>query len=252
MVIMMVPRAAWQSWDLQLTCTPTAHHHPTSLDELRSVVASSRSVRVCANTSHSYSPIATADEPRRHPLPSDTLPDPPSAGASLSLDQLCRITVNQDEGTVTAEAGATVSSIHVALERAGRALPFTTALAAETIGGCVAAGTHGVGRRYGLLASLVTSGALVLPDGSVVTGTVAGERLIHASLVGLGLLGVWYSLTLRTVPAFQLIKRVTMIDNVETFYTERISEKVLQDTDSVQWFIYPATGSAKVCYVSCT
>ena len=222
---------SWLSWDSQLTCSPSAHHHPASLEELQSAIASSPSVRVCANLSHSYSPIATADGARQ--------------GASVSLDRLCLVTVDQEQGTVTAEAGATVSSIHIALERVGRALPFTTALAAETIGGCVAAGTHGVGRRYGLLASLVISGTLVLPDGSIVTGTATAEPLVRASRVGLGLLGVWYSLTLRTVPAFQLVKRVTMIDAAATFFAERVSETLLEATDSVQWFVYPATSSAK-------
>ena len=172
-------------------------------------------------------------------------------GASVSLDRMCAIVVNLERDKVTVEAGATVSSIHIALERVGRALSHTTALTTtalttETIGGCVAAGTHSIGRGYGLLASLVVSGTLVLPDGSVKTGTVADDPLIRASLVGLGLLGVWHSITLRTVPLFHLKKEIKMIASADTFYDTRVSEELLSGADSVQWFVYPATNSAKI------
>ena len=80
----------WQSWDRQLTCTPSAHFHPASLAELQSTIAACPIVRVCAKASHSYSPVATPDE----------------AGASVSLDRLCLVTVDEEQGTVTAEAWA--------------------------------------------------------------------------------------------------------------------------------------------------
>ncbi|MCW5880662.1 MAG: FAD-binding oxidoreductase, partial [Anaerolineae bacterium] len=106
--------------------------------------------------------------------------------------------------TITAQAGARLSSLQAALAEAGQFLPLDPAYPEATIGGLIATDASGGWRLgYGTLRDLVLGVRLVLADGTVLKlggktmKNVAGYDLIKPVVGSLGTLGVVAEATLR-------------------------------------------------------
>jgi xylitol oxidase len=104
-------------------------------------------------------------------------------------------------------AGISYGRLAEALAAHGRALPNFASLPHLSVGGAVATATHGSGARNPSLASAVRSLELVLADGSMRT-LQRGDADFDGAVVSLGALGIVTSLTLETVPAFDLCQEV--------------------------------------------
>jgi L-gulonolactone oxidase len=176
----------WRNWARSHHCAPAHHLRPGSRDEVRAAVAAARRVRV-AGSGHSFTGA---------PLTDDTL---------LSLERLDRVLdADPGSGLVRVEAGITLAALSEELDARGLALPNLGDIAAQTLAGALATGTHGTGARLPNLAAQVEGIELVLAGGEERALTRADGDLLRAARVGLGTLGAVVAVTLRCVPAFAL------------------------------------------------
>lgn len=173
-----------QNWAGNVVFSARAVHRPRSVPEVQELVAASDRVRALG-TGHSFSPVA--DTPGDLVVLSG-LPD----------------TTTIDGDLVTVPAGMPYAGLTGRLNAAGRALPNLGSLPHISVAGACATGTHGSGDGNGALATRVRSAELVRADGTL---DVVDDP---ASVVALGALGIVTSLTLETVPAFDLAQWVVL------------------------------------------
>lgn len=179
------------NWAANVEYSTSDLRRPATLDEVRDVVASSRRVKALGSR-HSFTRIA------------DTDPD----GVLLSLDRLgVPIELDSEAQTVRVGAGTTHAVLAVELQRHGRALPNLASLPHISVAGAVQTGTHGSGVANPALSASVAEVEFVRADGSLET-VRRGDAAFHASVVGLGALGVVTALTLDTVPTFDVVQTV--------------------------------------------
>jgi FAD-linked oxidoreductase len=166
---------------------------PGTRDELVDVigraVGAGRSVRAAAS-GHSFTDIVLTD------------------GVMLSVERLNRVLdLERSSGLVKVEAGIVLHDLAEALATYGLAMENQGDVDRQTLAGAISTATHGTGAAFRNLSAQVESVELVLADGSVAELGPEDPDALLAARVGLGALGILYSVTLRTVPAFT-IRRV--------------------------------------------
>jgi xylitol oxidase len=164
-------------------------HHPTSIDEVQRIVASSERVRALGS-GHSFNPIA------------DTVGDQISLAGMPPL-----LHIDPDRSTVTVGGGARYGELAPQLHRAGYALHNLGSLPHICIAGATATGTHGSGAANGNLATAVRALELVTAGGDVVTLDM-GDDDFAGAVVALGMLGIVTSVTLAIEPTFAVAQYV--------------------------------------------
>jgi xylitol oxidase len=164
-------------------------HHPTSIDEVRRIVAGSAQVRALGS-GHSFNPIA------------DTVGDQISLAGMPPLLQ-----IDAERSTVTVGGGVRYGELAPPLHRAGYALHNLGSLPHICIAGATATGTHGSGAANGNLATAVRALELVTATGDVVTLERGGDDFAGA-VVALGMLGIVISVTLAIEPTFDVAQYV--------------------------------------------
>src|SRR5437763_13628779 len=146
--------ARWRTRGRNQQCSPAAVETPTS--ELEVVEAVQRAKRAgqtvkVVGAGHSFTAIACTD------------------GRMLRLGGLNRIVaMDPDAGTVTVEGGIPLWQLNDELETRDLALPNLGDIDRQSISGAIATATHGGGKGFGGLATLVTGLEL---------GTAHGEAL---------------------------------------------------------------------------
>jgi alditol oxidase len=159
-------------------------YRPTSLGQLRELVARATSIRAIGSR-HSFTAIGDAQEL----VSTERIP-----GA---------ITVDAQAGTVTAPAHATYAQVARELAPYDLALHNLASLPHISIAGAIATGTHGSGDRAGNLATAVAGVELVTSSGEMLAAA-RGETDFDGLVIGLGALGVMTRVTLETEPAHQV------------------------------------------------
>jgi alditol oxidase len=163
-------------------------HRPSTLEELREIVAAARQVRAVGSR-HSFNDIADAEEQvTLTALPAD-------------------VVVDRDAATVSFGAGLTYGELAGALEREGLALHNLASLPHISVAGAVATATHGSGDANGNLATAVAALELATSSGELVTAA-RGDPGFEGMVVGLGALGVVTRLSLDVEPAYEVRQRV--------------------------------------------
>jgi xylitol oxidase len=182
-----VPRAE-TNWAGNYTFAAAAVRRPSTVEEVREIVAAARQVHVLGSR-HSFHGLADApDLVALDALPADVVVDPSSRGVSCS-------------------AGLTYAALATALAARGLALPNLASHAHFTIAGAVATATHGSGDGSGNLATAVAGLELVTSDGEVVRAS-RGDPDFEGLVVGLGALGAVTRVTLDVEPAYEMRQRV--------------------------------------------
>ncbi|AJW43102.1 L-gulonolactone oxidase [Rhodococcus sp. B7740] len=185
---------SWQNWTGNQHAFPSDRAEPTSVDELRVVLAGaverSRTVR-CVGAGHSFTPIAVTD------------------GVQIVLDSLRGIesVVHDDDGSarVTVLAGTRLRELTARLWDLGLAMTNLGDIDEQSIAGAISTGTHGTGGRFGGIATQMCAVELMTADGELVQcSREENAELFDAARVGLGALGVITRVTLECVPAFAL------------------------------------------------
>jgi alditol oxidase len=177
--------AARTNWAGNVTFAARGFHRPSSLPELRRLVAGSDRVRALG-TGHSFNRIA------------DTPGDLVSVAGLPPL-----IEVDSAHDTVAVSAGLRYGELAHTLNQAGRALPNLGSLPHISVAGSCATGTHGSGDANPGLAASVSALEMITADGDLVT-LDRGDARFPGSVVALGALGLVTRLTLATVPAFEV------------------------------------------------
>jgi xylitol oxidase len=177
------------NWAGNVVFGPTTLHHPTSVDEVRRIVAGSDRVRALGS-GHSFNTIA------------DT------TGDQISLAELPSLMrIDGERSTVTVGAGVRYGELAPHLHQAGYALHNLGSLPHIGIAGATATGTHGSGATNGNLATAVRALELVTADGDVVTLKQRDDDFAGA-VVGLGMLGIVTAVTLAIEPTFDIAQYV--------------------------------------------
>jgi xylitol oxidase len=176
------------NWAGNYTYRATRLHRPSTLDQVREVVAGAPRLRVIGSR-HSFSDIGDSSE-------------------LLSLDRLpARIAVDHAGRTVTVAAGLTYAELAIALRRHGVALHNLASLPHISVGGAIATASHGSGDRSRNLAGAVAGLEIVTSSGEIVTAS-RGDEDFDGIVVGLGALGVLTRVTLDVEPAYDVRQRV--------------------------------------------
>jgi len=161
-------------------------HQPSSLDELREIVAAAPRIRVLGSR-HSFNAIADSDEL--------------VSLAGLPAD------VVVEQGSVSFGAGLTYGDLAKALEPHGVALANFASLPHISVAGAVATATHGSGDANGNLATAVAGLELMTSNGETVTAT-RGDAEFDGFVVNLGALGAVTRITLDVEPAYEIRQHV--------------------------------------------
>ncbi|MGC9665531.1 D-arabinono-1,4-lactone oxidase [Planosporangium sp. 12N6] len=179
------------NWAGNVTFRARRIHRPSSLAELRDLVAGSTRVRALG-TGHAFNRLA------------DTTGDLISlAGLPPVMD------LDPARGTVTVAAGVRYGELATYLHGAGYALHNLASLPHISVAGACATATHGSGDRNGNLATAVAALDLVTAGGDVVTVSRDSDPdRLSGSVVALGALGVVTAVTLDVVPTFDVAQYV--------------------------------------------
>jgi FAD/FMN-containing dehydrogenase len=108
--------------------------------------------------------------------------------------------------TVTCEAGVMIVDLLAFLATRARNIEGLPSILHATIGGVILTGGHGSG--VSVLASQVLNAVFVLGDGRLLT-IPATDPNFPATITSAGMVGILYSVTLRTVPAATLYQQRT-------------------------------------------
>ncbi|GHJ48386.1 putative xylitol oxidase [Catellatospora sp. TT07R-123] len=188
---------------------------PSSVDELRALVAGSDRVRALG-TGHSFNELA------------DT------TGELVSVAGLPPVAeIDREAATVRVSAGTRYGELATILHAAGFGLRNLGSLPHISVGGACATGTHGSGRRNGNLATAVSGLELVTGTGDQLALDPADDRFAGA-VVHLGALGVVTHLTLDLVPTFEV--RQFVYDGLPAAAVADCFDEVLDAAYSVSLF----------------
>jgi alditol oxidase len=175
------------NWAGNHTYRAATLHRPSSVDQVRELVAGASRLRVLGSR-HSFTDIADSD-------------------ALLSLDGLpAEVVVDHAAGTVACSGGLRYGELAAALAAEGVALANLASLPHISVAGAVATATHGSGDANGNLATAVAGLELVTASGETLRAR-RGDPDFDGLVVGLGALGAVTRLTLDVEPAYQVRQR---------------------------------------------
>lgn len=183
----------WVNWAGDQVCRPARIAMPRNRDELAETIAGAASagqkVRV-AGSGHSFTEAA---------LTEGTMIDVGALSGVLDADR--------DSGLVRVGGGTVLAELNGELARLGLGMENLGDIDSQTISGAISTGTHGTGARLRNISAQVEGLELVLADGSVRhLGAGTNPELLRAARVGIGALGAISAVTLRCVPAFNLLR----------------------------------------------
>lgn len=208
------------NWAGTHTFRPSRVHEPSTLDELRSIVAASPKIHATGSR-HCFNDIADAPE-------------------LLTLDRMPQtLEIDRAACTVTINAGMRYETLNRALHAEGFALHNLASLTHISVMGAVATATHGSGDTVGNLASAVQALELVTSSGEVITSR-RGDPDFPGLVVNLGALGVVTRLTLSIEPAYDVQQQV--FDHLSWDVLFDRFDEITSGADSVSLFTdYGAT-----------
>jgi len=161
----------------------------------------------------------------------------------LRIEALKRVLdVDTFSGLVKVEAGITLRDLSAALWERGLAMENLGDIDRQTLAGAISTATHGTGAELRNLSAQVEALELVLADGSVLEVSERTDpEAYRAARVGLGALGVIYSVTLRAVPAF-VLHRVDAPHPIEEILASL--DELAARNDHFEFFVFPYTDTA--------
>ena len=163
-------------------------HRPSTIEQLREIVADSPAVRVLGSR-HSFNDIADSSE-------------------LVTLEALpAEVAVDHAASTVSFNAAMKYGELVETLNAEGVALHNLASLPHISVAGAVATATHGSGDESGNLATAVAGLELVTSGGEVIRAS-RGEPDFDGLVVGLGALGAVTRITLDVEPAYEVRQRV--------------------------------------------
>jgi len=183
----------WVNWAGDQRCRPAKLVRPRGRDELAEAIAAAaaagQKVKV-AGSGHSFTEAAMTE---------GVMIDLAGLGGVLDADAASGL-VKVAGGTLLADLNEELAGLGLAMENLGD-------IDRQTISGAISTGTHGTGARLRNISAQVEGLELVLGDGSVRhLNSRTHPELLRAARVGVGALGAISAVTLRCVPAFDLLR----------------------------------------------
>lgn len=201
----MTATSAGTNWAGNLSYRASRVVRPTSIDELREVLAGDGPFRVLGSR-HSFNDIADTE---------GTLIE--TTGLPVVIDP------SSSPGAVRIAGSPRYGELASALHARGLALGNLASLPHISVAGAVATGTHGSGDRIGSLASAVRAIAFITATGESRTLS-RGDADFAGAVVNLGALGVVTALELDVEPTY---------DVAQTVYERPSWDAVLAEYDAV-------------------
>lgn len=212
----------WENWFQTEKVTPAVLTQPDSASQLTDYISRATSagkrVRMTGN-GHAMSDIAITNE---------VLFTPDKLNQPLNLDR-SRLKNPNDPGLVRVESGIKIADLNTYLDAHGRALFNMGGYDGQTLAGIMSTATHGSGLAYGPVTDSVASLQMVVDGGKMVqiepsngitnpatfngrleensgiaVQLIQDDDAFNAARVGIGSLGVIYSVTLNTDQKFWL------------------------------------------------
>jgi hypothetical protein len=226
----VILRKPWRNDTGNQSIYPLRQVTPTTLEQLSAVVREAEldecTVRA-VGSGHSWSDVALTDGILVHPA---GLTEPLDLEAELLRAGVVDTYANDEITLVRVQAGMTIAKLNAHLQSLQLALPNMGGFDGQTVAGVISTSTHGSGLRFGPLSDLVRSVELVGAGGTVyriepgdgVTDPDAyqarypdivleqDDRWFHAAVVGMGCMGLIYSVILAVRPLFYLREIRTM------------------------------------------
>ena len=200
---------------------------PTSLAELQEYVAGAKTLKA-VGSGHSFSPCAHAE---------DTMI------ATHRLDRI--LLVDHQAMRVKVEAGKKLYSFNDELAALGLALPSIGDIDRQSLAGLVSTGSHGTGMKWGSFSDQESIHAIemVLADGSLLSlhaNKPEDAELLMASRLGLGALGIIYSITFNVTEAHNLEAHSWLMD-----LEDALDPRHYLENDHFEFFHFPFTTKVK-------
>jgi L-gulono-1,4-lactone dehydrogenase len=219
-----IERERWRNDTGNQWIYPLKQRTPKTLECLREIVreAEAEGIAVRAvGSGHSWSDVALTDGILVHP---EGLTKPLELDRALLREEYRDPGEGADVTLVQVQAGMKIAELNAHLQARGLALPNMGGFDGQTVAGVISTSTHGSGIAFGPLSDLVRSLDLVAAEGTVyrieptdgVTDTTAyGARYpdhqieqdddwFDAAVVGVGCMGLIYSVILAVRPLFYL------------------------------------------------
>lgn len=202
------------NWAGNHTYRALRFHQPTTLDELRRIVATATKVRALGSR-HAFNDIADSTE-------------------LISLDRFPqKAAIDASSGTVKVTAGMTYGALAQVLHHEGLALHNMASLPHISIAGAIATATHGSGDTNGNLATAVSALEVVTSDGDIVHVSRSDE-CFPGMVVGLGAVGIITGITLNVQPGYQVRQQV--FEHLDWDVLVERFDDVMAGADSVSLF----------------
>ncbi|HEX5416767.1 MAG TPA: D-arabinono-1,4-lactone oxidase, partial [Chloroflexota bacterium] len=257
-------RQTWQDYIGSRSAQPLRVYHPTTLDDLRAIVrqAMSANCRVKAvGSGHSFTDVAVTR---------DFLVETHGLNRVLDLGPDLLRPDTAPETLFAMEAGSVVAALNEALWDAGLGLVNMGGYDGQTIAGVISTSTHGSGLGFEPMSSQVVSLTLVAGNGTVYRVEPADgitdparwaarhpeillkqdDDWFRACQVGIGCLGIVYSVILRARPRYYL-EEVRTLDVWSRVKQELEAGDVLRENAHYEVLVNPyATNGDHTCLVT--
>ncbi len=191
-----------------VTLPQKSYHEPETIQDLVDIVSQAYKNSDTDNKVH-IRPIGSALSPNGIAF---------SSQGMVSLANLDKIIeINKEKMEITVQAGARVSQVLEALRPHGLTLPNLASIAEQQIGGFVSVGAHGTGATIPPVDEFVTALTLVTPSkhGVVKMTEKTHGELFRLARLGLGGLGILSEVTLKVVPAHNLLEQTIVLTRDE-------------------------------------
>lgn len=180
----------WKNWANNVSFTPQHFLSPRTETEicqlLQQAAQQGQKVRI-VGAGHSFTPLVTT-------------PD-----LLLDLKHLSGLEhYDPQTGYVTVKAGTCLYDLNQILSHLGRALENLGDINRQTVAGAISTGTHGTGLSLGGLSTQVEALHIIDAQGIVHHIDATTPHQLSAARLSLGTLGIITSITLRTIPAYNL------------------------------------------------
>ncbi len=177
------------------------YYEPETVEELEQIVAK------CHRDGKPLRPVGSALSPNAISF---------NEGGMVSLVNLDRVVkVDKENMTVTVEAGARVSQVIDALREHNLTLPNLASIAEQQMGGFTQIGAHGTGANIPPVDDFVTSLKLISPARGIIELTPSDGEMFDLARVGLGCFGVVSELTMKCIPAHNLLEHTYVLSRSE-------------------------------------
>lgn len=166
---------------------PCAVVRPTTEAEIIQIiqVVAQQDLKVRAiGAMHSFDPISATED------------------VCIVLDRYKNL-VNIEDSLVTIQAGMMVRELNEILAQHNLALPILGGLDEQTVSGAISTGTHGGSIHHSSISGYVHCLRIIRADGSVLQ-VERSQGIFNATVISLGLLGIFSTITFKCVPAFSL------------------------------------------------